>query len=254
MTDATPSRSAKLFSLLGILVALPLVAQTGLAGPGVERLPAPAVPPSASLGSNGDSCNFIDFESFEDLQTVGTVTGSPAVTFTGGWTAAIDSDAGGSASSANEPSPETTVFIPIGESIGVINFDEGVQYVEVFYTASGASLPIVLTAYSGLDGSGEVVDTAQGNTVGVGNENECGDPTGQFCIWDSVSLSAPENNIRSIALSGAVANQFAFDNMTYCTFVPPDVPVTPAQGLLLLALLLGAGAWATLRRRHAAGA
>ncbi len=131
-----------------------------------------------------------------------------------------------------------------------INFDTGVQFIEVFYVASAISVPVTLSAWDGPDGTGNLIDTAVGSTAATDFDgaNCSGDPTGGFCLWDSMTLTAPADTIRSITLEGAVADQFGFDDMLYCTAVP--VPTLPNHRwvTVLAVLLLTAGALAVRGR------
>lgn len=184
-----------------------------------------------ALTAPGQSCTIIDFEGLvkvpDDIVTdfvvpVGTIVGSPNVIFGAGWFAGLDEDAqpGAIGNFANEPSPDTAATV-LGLGVDeVINFDAGVQFIEVFYSAAAISLPMTLTAYDGPDASGNVVDTVEANTIGTSFDgaNCVGDPTGDFCLWDVVTLTTTTNNIRSITLTGFIENQFGFDDMTYCTF------------------------------------
>lgn len=173
---------------------------------------------TSSVGAQ--NCTFIDFEGISNLAQIGVITGNPNVTFNFSWRGLIDSEAGGSGNFSNEPSPDTTAFFL--QSVGPIDFDTGVQFMEVFYVASAISVPVTLTAWDGPNGTGNVVDTAIGSTVGRSTDgaNCTGDPTGEFCLWDVITLTTATNNIQSITLTGATANEIGFDNMTYCTFNP----------------------------------
>lgn len=166
------------------------------------------------------ACNLIDFEGLADLQPIGTVAGTPVVDFGPSWLALIDSDAGGSGIIANEPSPSTVSFFI--DTLDPVNFSEAVQYVELYYSASAISVPVTLTAWDGPGGTGAVVATAVGNTVGSSLDGALcsGDPDGFYCLWDSVALTSATPNIMSITLGGAAADQFGLDNMVFCTEVP----------------------------------
>jgi hypothetical protein len=159
-------------------------------------------------------CTLIDFEGIANLTPVGVLTGPVDVTFGPNWLGLIDSDAGGSGNFANEPTADTVAFV--NGPIEPIDFSEPVSFVEVSYVASASSLPITLTAWDGPSGSGNVITTAMGNTLGNSSDGAAcsGDPGGVFCLWDTMSLTG--SGILSITIAGAVADQFAFDNMTFC--------------------------------------
>jgi len=169
-------------------------------------------------GDRQVACNLIDFEGYADQESILTVLGPPDVTFGPSWIALIDQDAGGSGNFANEPSPDTSTVYMAPEPI---NFSEGVQYVEFYYSAAESSIPVTLNAWDGPDATGTIVATAQGTTVGVNPPADCtGDPTGAYCLWAQLSVSSATNDILSVSIEGAVANYFGFDNMVFCTAQP----------------------------------
>ena len=161
-------------------------------------------------------CNVIDFEGLLNNQVIGTITGVPNVTFGPSWLSLVDADAGGNGNFANEPSASTTAYFLT--PVDPINFSAGVGFVEVFYTAASVSTPVTLTAYDGPDGTGNIVALDVGPTIGTSFDGApcSGDPNGDYCLWDALTLTSQSNDIRSLVLSGAVANQFGFDDMTFC--------------------------------------
>ncbi len=165
---------------------------------------------SSGLGD----CTLIDFEGIANFDPVGVITGPVDVTFGASWLGLIDSDAGGTGNFANEPTGDTVTFF--SGSLDPIDFSQPVSFVEVSYVASAVSLPVTLTAWSGPSGTGSVIATALGNTLGNSNDGAAcsGDPNGAFCLFDTMGVSG--DGILSVTLSGAVADQFAFDNMTFC--------------------------------------
>ncbi len=162
-----------------------------------------------------DDCNLVDFEGLEDNAPIGVVAGPVTVTFGTSWLSLIDGDDGGSGNFANEPSSFTVAYFLDTADIS-ISLDPPVQFLEFWYVASAISLPVTVTAY---DINGDIVDTAEGNTIGSDFDGaDCvGDPNGQFCLWDVVTLNAAADNIASIEILGSTANQFAFDNLQFCT-------------------------------------
>lgn len=123
----------------------------------------------------------------------------------------IDSDAGGTAPIANEPSPNTIlVFTTIG---GVNNpfinigagFDTGLSF---FYSSNQAA---TVKVYDGLNGTGILLGTIP--LISQFNGNGCnGDPTGTFCNWSQAGLSFTET-AKSIYF-GETLNGTGFDNLT----------------------------------------
>jgi hypothetical protein len=207
------------FSLL-ILVCLSLASWTAFAAD------QPGISSDTTPGGTGDQgvttmetkevgCNLITFEGLVDNAPIGLVPGPVNVTFGASWLSLIDGDDGGSGNFANEPSSFTTAYFLDLADIS-ITLGTPVQFVEFFYTASAISLPITVTAF---DSGGNFVDQAVGNTVGTDFDGAAcgGDPNGQFCLWDVITLTAAADNITSIQITGTVANQFSIDNLQFCT-------------------------------------
>jgi len=171
----------------------------------------PAMP--ATMNPSGTAgCNLIDFEGAGDQLPLGVYPGPVTVTFGASWLGLIDADNGGSGNFANEPSPNTIAFF-LDETDISISLSPSVQYLEFFYTASEISLPITVTAY---DAGNNVIDSEVGNTLGT--DPLClGDPTGGFCAWGVITLTAAADNIAYITITGSVANQFGIDNLLFCT-------------------------------------
>jgi hypothetical protein len=240
--------------LLAVLCAAPAASAPAAAAsaptpadgarPGISLAPAAGRIASAALDRepvrsrlaavNGElECNIIDFEGYGDDEPIGTVPGDIQVTFASSWRAIVDHDAGGIGNFANEPSPNTTAYVPTGAA-GPINFSQGVQFVEIFYVASELSVPVKLTAWSGSNGTGTIIDEAFGTTVGLDlDDAPCsGDPNGNYCLWATITLVSPTNNIRSITISGAVENDLGFDDMTFCNTPPVTLEVGPEEGFV----------------------
>ena len=177
-----------------------------------------------SFTSRNATCNLIDFEGIPNRTPVGTIVGIPNVTFGPSWRGLIDRDAGGTGNIANEPTPDTVAGTT--EPVEPVDFDAGVQFVEVFYCAAAQSIPLTLTAWDGPGGTGNVVETGVGNTVGTSYDGApcTGDPDGSFCLWDLIQVTSTTNNILSVTFAGGVARYYVLDNMTSCT----DLPATGA--------------------------
>ncbi|HNZ57317.1 MAG TPA: PEP-CTERM sorting domain-containing protein [Methylophilaceae bacterium] len=158
----------------------------------------------------------------------------------------IDSDAGGTAPIANEPSPNTVlVFTTFG---GVNNsfinvaagFDTGFSF---FYSASQAKS---ISIYDGLNGTGSLLGTLA--LAAQYNANGCiGDPNGIFCNWSQAGLSF-SGVAKSISFTDAI-NYVAFDNVTLgANLFATPVPEPETYAMLLSGLgLIGF----TARRRKA---
>jgi hypothetical protein len=202
-----------------ILVSLALVSWSAFAAdqPGLSNNTTGRVEGSGStaMEAKTDGCNLIDFEGLGDNAPIGLVPGPVNVTFGTSWLALIDGDDGGTGNFANEPSSMTAAyFLDLTDTS--ISLSPPVQFVEFFYTASAVSLPITVTAF---DTDGNFVDQAVGNTVGTDFDGATcgGDPTGNFCQWDIITLNAAADNIASVVISGTVENQFGIDNLQFCT-------------------------------------
>ena len=218
-------------SRLALTTIIPVMASAAMAQTDRGLCSQPHVRPDTSghkltsystggYNGSGPVCALIDFEGLGNQQVIGTVPGDINVVFGPSWLGLIDVDSGGSGNFANEPSPDTIAFFL--QPADPIDFDQPVQFVQVSYVAAAVSLPVTLTAWDGPGGTGSIVDVAIGNTLGTSTDGAAcsGDPFGDFCLWDILTLTAASDQIRSITLSGAVENQFGFDDMTFCTSDP----------------------------------
>lgn len=123
----------------------------------------------------------------------------------------VDSDAGGTAPIANEPSPNTIlVFTTLsGVNNPYINiaagFDTGLSF---FYSSNQAA---TVKVYDGLNGTGVLLGTIP--LIRQFNDNGCsGDPTGTFCNWSQAGLSFT-GTAKSLYF-GDTLNGTGFDNLT----------------------------------------
>lgn len=166
-------------------------------------------------------CSTIDFEGIGDYDPVGMVTaGTVAVTFGASWWGIIDEDAPGGSDGdfANEPSESTIAFLNNQDDVSIV-FDPAVPYVDFWYTASDGSLPLTVTAF---DIGGVQVAQDVGTTIGTASEGaDCqGDPNGDFCLWDQITLFTSGNNIASIQIVGAATFDFGIDDLRHCSEDP----------------------------------
>ena len=213
--------------ILPPLAALTLTA--ALAGSafasGIFRAALPPAPSTriplhiTKVVTQADTCSLVDFEGVGDIQPVGTYNGPVRVTFGSSWLGVVDLDDGGNGNFANEPSPSTVAaFMDRNDlSIGLV---PPVRLVEFSYVASRIGVPVMLNAY---DVNGNLVGTATGNTVGHRDDgaNCTGDPTGDFCLWDKITLVSTGNLITKIEIDGATAAQFGIDNLVVCVRPTP---------------------------------
>lgn len=160
------------------------------------------------------------------------------VQFLGNTLAIIDSDAGGTGNFANEPSPSTVMFFLTGSATGMnvpAGFTTGLSF---YYCSSGTGSVAV---YDGIDGTGSVL----ASSVLPANYNVAcsGDPTGDFCGWGAVGLSF-SGTAKSVIFTG-VANQCAFDEITFGSGSPGPGPAVPVSnwalyfGIFLMVAVVG---------------
>lgn len=220
-------RSATTKRALPILAALTLTAVLAGGAPaaGIFRNTTPPTPSNtipihvATIVAQADTCSLIDFESVGDINPVGIYNGPVQVTFGSSWLGVVDSDNGGSGNFANEPSPNTAASFMDTNDIS-INLVPPVRFVQFSYSAAKISLPVVVNAY---DVNGNLVGTATGNTVGNSTDgaNCTGDPTGDFCLWDKITLVSAGNLITKIQINGTTAAQFGIDDLLFCVQANP---------------------------------
>jgi hypothetical protein len=181
----------------------------------------PSVAGLDAIAWGGVTCGLIDFEGLKESTTIGTVAGAVSVTFGPEWIALIDSDAGGSGNIANEPSADTIALQISGPPLP-IELSSGVRFVRLHYVADSSTLPLTLEGWDAPGASGSLVSADTRSTIGVNPPAPCtGDPTGDYCLWDALTLASSADDIRSLALSGIPA--FAgYDDLTWCAG-PPDI-------------------------------
>ncbi len=147
----------------------------------------------------------------------------------------IDADAGGSGNFANEPSPSTIMFFLTG--IPVMNvpagFETGFSFYYTAYQYSG-----YVEVYDGLDGTGNLLGTANLPATGMGT----GDPGGgQYGNWSIVSV--PFTGVAMSVKFGGVENQIGFDDVTFGSTTPGgQVPISN-WAIVLVVLLIGTAIW-----------
>ncbi|HOW24697.1 MAG TPA: hypothetical protein PK711_03435 [Bacteroidales bacterium] len=153
------------------------------------------------------------------------------VSFTPTGLSLIDQDNGGTGNFANEPSPNTILFWLTGGST-TMNIANGFETgVSLKYTAATSTGSVSL--YSDLNGTGSLLATAtlpQNHTI-----NCSGDPTGDYCHWDLVSLTFA-GTAHSIVFTGT-NNQIGFDDITFDNLLPV-VPVANWALFLGIGLIL----------------
>jgi len=150
----------------------------------------------------------------------------------------IDSDAGGTGNFANEPSPETIMFF-LDANQAFMNVPAGFTTGFSFYYSANASDTYV-EVYDGLNGTGNLVGSA--NLPLNYNSNNCtGDPNGQYCNWDIISV--PFTGTAMSVVFGGTANYVGFDDVTFGSTTPgAQVPISN-WSIILLVLLIGTAIW-----------
>jgi hypothetical protein len=145
------------------------------------------------------------------------------IVFGDGAFGAIDSDAGGLFSLANEPSPNTTVLILGDESECYVTVLGGFTALAFQYTSDKDA---TVTVHAGPNMTGTILGTFALPAVGA-CPSDCGDPTGRFGIWRN--LTAPFSGVaRSVSFSVGI-NIFFVDDMVI-ELVPTQAPTkVPTQ-------------------------
>lgn len=234
-----------------LFIASMAMAQMGLHNPNIT----PTVTPeqikawgAASL-QNAGAIVFLDFEGCPNSAPIGNYYNGGAgpnygVYFGGNTLGLIDADAGGTGNFANEPSPSTIMFFLSGGASTMnvpAGFTTGFSF---YYCSSGA---VTAYVYDGLDGTGNLI--GQQSFPANAFDNCTGDPSGDFCNWQTVGVAFP-GTAKSVLFTGA-ANQCGFDNVTFGSLTPgPAIPTLSEWGLIILGLaLLGFGTFYIMRMK-----
>jgi len=172
----------------------------------------------------------LTFEGIPDVTPPGNfynggAGGNFGITFSSNVLALIDSDAGGSGSFANEPSP-STVLTWFSSNVVTVNVAGGfTSFFDVFVNAAG---PYSISVFAGSGGTGLLLGSFNGatGTGPSGNGTGCpGDPTGALSCWGESSVTF-SGTASSVVLSGTNL----YDNMSF------GVPEPATFGLAAFAI------------------
>ena len=208
--------------LLLIIMSLAFFSMAGVAGelPSLVSSPGPvaAASPLPASASPQDCFLYeiIDFEGTPNHGPVGTIENA---TFPDPWKGLVDSDAGGNGNFANEPSPETVIFIedPDGDPttedivIGDILFAEPVGGVSFYYVSITDMVTDELLTLKLYDVDDNLLGTYTMSDTPIFTG---GDPTGDFSEWHYTAHHLAGEVIARAEISGA-GSYFAIDDFGY---------------------------------------
>lgn len=161
------------------------------------------------------------------------------VSFSPATLALIDADAGGTGNFANEPSPSTVMFF-LDANEAILNVAAGFTTGFSFFYSSSTTASV--NVFDGLNATGNLLASLSLRAQGF--DNCTGDPSGAFCNWTPIGVL-----FAGTAFSidfGGTANQTGFDDITFGTDRPGEVPEPASLALLGLGL---AGLGMARRRR-----
>ena len=176
----------------------------------------------------------LTFEGVGDLNPVGNFYnggGGPnyGVDFSANTLAVVDADAGGSGNIGGEPSPSTAMFFLTGSDPYMnvaAGFTTGFSF---FYSA--VNNPGSLIIWDGLNGTGtQLAALALPLTASDG-----GDPSGSFSPFYPIGV--PFSGTAKSVTFGGVQNQIAFDDVTFGSATPGQVPEPTTLSLVGVGLV-----------------
>ncbi|MFZ4575230.1 MAG: PEP-CTERM sorting domain-containing protein [Phycisphaerales bacterium] len=146
----------------------------------------------------------------------------------------IDSDAGGSGNTANEPSGQTTLIF-LNADAAVMNVPAGFDFgFATYYALPNPGITATISIYDGLNATGNLL----GSVNLLPNGSSSGDPNGLYSNWTLVGV--PFAGVARSVSFGGTANFVAYDDVTFGDIVPAPSSLA----------LLGLGGLAAGRRRR----
>lgn len=192
----------------------------------------------------------LDFEGLDDLESIGGFynggtsengnTGpNYGIEFSGNTLAIQDMDAGGSGNFGGEPSPDTVMFFLSGAE-AIMNvaagFDTGFSF---FYSAVNNAGSV--SVWDDIGGTGNLLATL---FIAI-TPSDGGDPNGAFSPFFAIGVGF-EGIAKSVSFAG-VADQIAFDDITFGSVTPGTTPVPEPASIAIL--VLGLAGCAGFRKR-----
>jgi len=195
--------AATLAIVLVMGISTPAFGETISSGSGSPTPGTGAVATTSQTSSS--TCVVIDFEGVGDLVPIGTIGD---VTFSANGVGLVDLDAGGTGNFANEPSPDTIMFVAAGgANVITATLANPVQEISWNYVSINPGEIRVFGAGNVLLATIALPPIPQVNP---------GDPTGgAFGTWDSGIHTEVGNVITSVEYD-ALADQIGWDDLDYC--------------------------------------
>ncbi len=173
----------------------------------IEPIPGPGVVARITQ-TNGQECVVIDFEGVGNQAPVGTIpTPLGDAEFSANALGLVDNDAGGTGPFANEPSPDTVIFVFTDpDPIITMTLENPAEEVSWFYSSPQASTVRIFDVNDDL-----ITEINQ-----AGTPPGPGDPTGGiFGTWVGDDFNAGANVIKKVEFDGTL-NSIIWDNIDFC--------------------------------------